>query len=238
MTKDYLKFRNAVKQDTNLNLEESYLLEVLFDYYNVDCGYAYPKYEYLMADIKTKRRAKISKLLKSLVSKGYISILKQGKKNIYYILKYLFLNKSNSKVNLKHTAPVDSNGNIPVKGQMHVEEIINTKEHEEIIKITGFNKKQADELLKASDNKIEKIVQAFEYSKSKGKAAFAYVRWCIKNLDVYKLLKKNAQKFHNRDEEVKIPKKFNNFEPRQYDYDKLEKAMLGWEESTVKECMI
>ena len=35
MTKDYLKFRNAIKKDTNLNLEESYLLETLFDYYNV-----------------------------------------------------------------------------------------------------------------------------------------------------------------------------------------------------------
>ena len=74
MTKDYLKFRNAIKKDTNLNLEESYLLETLFDYYNVQLGYAFPSYEVLMSDLKTKRRAKISKLLKSLEKKGYISI--------------------------------------------------------------------------------------------------------------------------------------------------------------------
>lgn len=231
MTKDYLKFRNAIKKDNNLSLEESYMLEVLFDYYNVSNGYAYPPYENLMADLKTKRRAKISKLLKSLEKKGYISIKKKGKKNIYYILKYLFLNKSKSKTTKqKHNAPVDSNGNIPVEGQMHVEEIINTKEHEEVAAITGFNKKQADELLKVADNKIEKIVQAFEYAKSKGKIAFAYVRWCIKNLDVSKLLKRDTTKTDKF--------KFNNFDPRKYDYDKLENGLLGWEESTLTECMI
>lgn len=232
MTKDYLKFRNAIKKDTNLNLEESYLLEVLFDYYNASCGYAFPPYEILMYDLKTKRRAKISKLLKSLEKKGYISIKKKGKKNIYYILKYLFLNKSNSKVKQKHNAPVDSNGNIPVEGQMHVEEIINTKEHEEVAAITGFNKKQADELLKLADNKIEKIVQAFEYSKSRGKAVFKYVSWCLKNLDISKLIKRET----NKVEKHKL--KFDNFESREYDYDKLEKSLLGWEESTLTECMI
>ncbi|MDU6040484.1 MAG: helix-turn-helix domain-containing protein [Clostridium butyricum] len=227
MTKDYLKFRNAIKKDTNLNLEESYLLEVLFDYYNASCGYAFPPYEILMHDLKTKRRAKISKLLKSLEKKGYISIKKKGKKNIYYILKYLFLNKSKSKnTKQKHDAPVDSNGNIPV------EEIINTKEHEEVAAITGFNKKQADELLKVADNKIEKIVQAFEYSKSRGKAVFKYVSWCLKNLDISKLIKRET----NKVEKHKL--KFDNFESREYDYDKLEKSLLGWEESTLTECMI
>lgn len=233
MTKDYLKFRNAVKKDNNLSLEESYMLEVLFDYYNISNGYAYPPYENLMADLKTKRRAKISKLLKSLVKKGYISIKKKGKKNIYYILKYLFLNKSNSKVKQKHNAPVDSNGNIPVEGQMHVEEIINTKEHEEVIKITGFNKKQADELLKVADKKVDKIVQAFEYSKSKGKAVFAYVRWCIKNLDIASLIKRET----NRVEKHKL--KFYNFEQRHYNYDKLEKGLLGWDNNiNISECIL
>ena len=83
MTKDYLKFRNAIKKDENLSLEESYLLELLFDYYNANCGYAFPSYDILMKDLKTKRRAKVSKLLKSLVKKGYILIKKVGKKNTY-----------------------------------------------------------------------------------------------------------------------------------------------------------
>ena len=92
MIKYYLKFRNAIKKDKNLTLEEGYMLELIYDYYNVSVGYAYPSYEVLMSDLKTKRKAKVSKLLKALVKKGYISITKRGKKNIYKLLKYLFLN--------------------------------------------------------------------------------------------------------------------------------------------------
>ena len=232
MTKDYLKFRNAIKKDTELNLEEAYLLEVLFDYYNTDCGYAFPPYELLMEDLKTKRRAKISKLLKSLVKKGYISIKKNGKKNNYYLLKYLFLSTSKSKVKQKEYAPVDSNGNIPVDGQIHVEDFLNTKEQQEVIEITGFNEKQSAELLKVASNRIEKIIQAFEYAKSKGKAVFAYVRWCIRYLDTSNLtIKKNTIK----DKTIK----FNDFEYRKYDYEKLEKMMLGWDsETNLSKCML
>ena len=185
-----------------------------------------------MEDLKTKRRAKISKILKSLAKKGYISIKKNGKKNTYYILKYLFLSKSKSKVKQKDHAPVDSNGYIPVDGQIHVEDFLNTKEQQEVIEITGFNEKQSAELLKVASNSLEKIVQAFEYAKSKGKAVFAYVRWCIKNLDVSELIIKKKK------DNIKADK-FNNFEPRQYDYNKLEKIMLGWDnETSLKECMI
>lgn len=60
---------------------------------------------------------------------------------------------------------------------------------------------------------------------------FAYVRWCIRYLDTSKLtIKKDT---------VKVEHKFNNFEPRQYDYNKLEKMMLGWDnETSLKQCML
>lgn len=38
--------------------------------------------------------------------------------------------------------------------------------------------------------------------------------------------KKNS---YNNTESPKVPQKFNNFEPRQYDYDSLEKKLLGWD---------
>ena len=217
MTKDYLKFRNAIKKDTNLNLEESYLLETLFDYYNVQLGYAFPSYEVLMSDLKTKRRAKISKLLKSLEKKGYISITKQGKKNTYKLLKYLFLSKTKAKAKQKQHAPVDSNGNVPLDGQVDVEEFLNTKEQQDVMELTGFNSKQSSELLKAAGNKIDKIAKAFEYAKSKGKAVFRYVKWCISNLEL--IIKKSNKEIDAY--------KFNNFEPREYDYNDLEWNLLG-----------
>ena len=147
MTKDYLKFRNAIKKDENLSLEESYLLELLFDYYNANCGYAFPSYDILMKDLKTKRRAKVSKLLKSLVKKGYILIKKVGKKNTYTLLKYLFIyKKTKGKEDL---------------GQITIDDIATEKENK-VIEATGCTKGQAKTLLQLSKNKIEKVISTFE----------------------------------------------------------------------------
>jgi hypothetical protein len=209
MTKDYLKFRNAIKKDTNLSLEECYMLELIFDYYNTSCNYAYPSYEILMSDLKTKRKAKVSKILKALVKKGYISINKVGKKNTYKLLKYLFLNQ-----------PVDSNGKPPIDGQIHYSEL--TEEETKVIDITGFTKKQTRSLMKVAKDKVEKIIEGFNYAASKGATnLFGYTLWAIKNLNKVSIDTNNYSKEYKG-------LKFNNFEPRQYDYDDLEWRLLGW----------
>lgn len=210
MTKDYLKFRNAIKKDTNLNLEEAYMLELIYDYYNTSIGYAYPGYETLMADLKTKRKAKVSKLLKALVKKGYISISKAGKKNTYKLLKYLFLN-----------SPLDSDGKPPVDGQIHFSEI--TNEEKEVIDL-GFTQKQAKSLLQVAKDKVDKIVKAFNYATEKGADnLYSYTLWAINNINKIKNTLKPIE------ETGWNPKtKFDNFQPRIYDYDSLEKGLLGW----------
>ena len=202
MTKDYLKFRNAIKKDENLSLEECYMLELIYDYHNVACGYAYPGYDTLMADLKTKRKAKVSKLLKSLVKKGYISIAKRGKKNTYKLLKYLFLNK-------------------PVNGQTHTEI---TEEENKIIEL-GFTEKQAKSLLEVAKDKVDKVIKAFNYATEKGADnLYSYTLWAINNISKLK------NTFKPVEEEALIPKtKFHNFPERQYDWDSLEKRLLGWE---------
>lgn len=213
MTKDYLKFRNAIKKDECLSLEESYMLETLFDYYNISLGYAYPSYEILMADLKTKRKAKISKLLKSLVSKGYILISRRGKKNTYKLLKYLFLNK-----------PVDSNVKPPISGQVHFTEI--TEDEKEVINL-GFTYNEAKNLLQAAKDKIEKIKQGFNYARQKGAGnLYYYTLWCIKNIN--KIKNKVIQNEEDKEDGWKPKTKFDNFQPREYDYDLLEKRLLGW----------
>jgi hypothetical protein len=214
MTKDYLKFRNAIKKDNNLSLEESYMLELIFDYHNVNCGYAYPSYEILMSDLKTKRKAKVSKLLKSLVAKGYISISKSGKKNTYKLLKYLFLSQP----------PVDSDGNPPIDGQIHYTEI--TEEENKIVEL-GFTHKQAKSLLKVAKDKVDKIVQAFNYAKSKGaENVYNYTIWAINNISK---IKNTFKPVEENDNGWNPKTKFDNFEPRVYDYDLLEKRLLGWD---------
>lgn len=212
MIKDYLKFRNAIKKDNNISLEESYMLELIFDYHNVNCGYAYPSYEILMADLKTKRKAKVSKLLKSLVKKGYILITKVGKKNTYKLLKYLFLNTQ-----------VDSDGKPPLDGQIHFEEI--TEDENKVIEL-GFTHKQAKSLLQITKDKVDKIVQAFNYATQKGADnIYSYTVWAINNINKIKNTFKPVE-----EENGWNPKsKFDNFQPREYDWDSLEKRLLGWE---------
>ncbi|EES49904.1 helix-turn-helix domain-containing protein [Clostridium botulinum] len=218
MTKDYLKFRNAIKKDHNLSLEEGYMLEILFDYYNTSIGYAYPSYEVLMSDLKTKRKAKVSKLLKSLVKKGYISIAKKGKKNTYKMLKHLFLNQS-----------VDSNGKPPLDGQIHCSEI--TEDEQKVIDITGFTNKQAKSLMKVAKEKVDKIVQAFNYAIKQGADnLYSYTLWAINNISKIKNTFKPIE-----DKNRKPKTKFDNFTPREYDYDSLEKKLLGWDCSTDNE---
>lgn len=213
MIKDYLKFRNAIKEDSNLSLEECYMLETLFDYYNVAVGYAYPSYETLMSDLKTKRRAKISKLLKSLVKKGYIMITKVGKKNTYKLLKYLFINEPS----------VDSNRNTTIDGKVNFTEI--TDKEKEIVDL-GFTEKQAKSLLQVAKAKVDKVIKAFNYAIEKdADNLYSYTLWAIKNISKIK----NTFKLVENNESWSPKTKFDNFEPRQYDYDDLEKRLLGWE---------
>lgn len=212
MTKDYLKFRNAIKKDNNLSLEESYLLEILFDYYNADYGYAFPSYDVLMNDLKTKRRAKVSKLLKSLVKKGYILIQKAGKKNTYKLLKYLFINNKNKKNNQKGYE------------QMTMENVI-TEEEQKLIDISDITHRQAKNLLEMSKNRVNKVLEYLRYAiKRDVSNIYAYVKKLIEvNADVG-----GGSSWNESLNSGINPKSFNNFEPRQYDYDDLEWRLLGW----------
>jgi hypothetical protein len=216
MTKYYLKFRNAIKKDKNLSLKEGYMLELLYDYYNISVGYAYPSYEVLMSDLKTKRRAKVSKLLKSLANKGYIKITKVGKKNTYKLLKYLFLSQA-----------VDSDGNKPIDGQVHYSEVNEseiTEDETKIIDATGFSKKQAKSLLKVAKDKVNKSLNAFNYAHEKGaNNLYVYTLWAVNNINK---LKKSFKIEENENWNPKT--KFDNFEPREYDWGSLEKSLLGW----------
>ncbi|WP_459482149.1 helix-turn-helix domain-containing protein [Clostridium saccharoperbutylacetonicum] len=206
MTKDYLKFRNTVKKDINLSLEEAYMLEILFDYYNTSYGYAFPPYEVIMSDLKTKRKAKVSKLLKSLVKKGYISINKRGKNNTYKLLKYLFIYNNAESVEPEEVTEI-------------------TEEESKVIEL-GFTHKEAKSLLKIAKDKVDKVVNAFAYATQRGADnMYGYTLWAINNTSKVK----NAFKPVENDSDGWNPKtRFDNFKPREYDYDDLEKRLLGW----------
>lgn len=231
MVKDLLKTMLGINNDTNLKPSEKVLLSSLILYYNSKLGYSYPNYEQLQVALSTNRKATVATTIKSLEDKGYIIIQKaRGNKNIYYINKHLFYVEENRNIKKKEKL-VDSDGNKPLENQVHIDEIINKDLVEpkviQIVDYTGFNKKQSKELLENCGNDTAKVIRAFNHMKSKNNVEneFKYTKWAILNESKIKVELKNPYKKDNNK-----TLKFNNFESRQYDYEALEKRLLGWED--------
>lgn len=210
MTKDYIKFRNAVKKDNNLSLEECYFLELIFDYHNTSIGYAFPSYEALMLDLKTNRRAKVSKLIKSLVKKGYIQVNKVNRHNTYRLLKYFFIHESKSKA---------------IEGQVSIDEL--TEEEAKVIELTKVTPNQAKKLLELSKNKLDKVIEYAEYTLNKGvKNAYGYIKKLIEvNADV-RTKEEYKQSYYKKSIQF-----VENCSSRQYSEEylaDLELKLLGW----------
>ena len=229
----------SINNDTYLKPSEKVLLSSLILYHSHADGYSYPNYEHLQIALSTNRKATVSNTLKSLEEKEYITIKKtKGNKNLYYINKYLFYVGDNTRHQEK---PVDSNGKKPLENQVHIDEVL-TKEDSKVIEIsnyTGFNKKESAELLEESGQNTAKIIKAFDFvlKQTNVDNEFKYTKWVINNEN-----KLNIGIQNPNFESGKKALKFNNFEARQYDYESLEKRLLGWaddeESKSLSEYMI
>lgn len=175
------------------------------------------------------------KAWKELKDKG---ILIQTKKRIKgkfvyeYILKFKVQSKKqreevvkNAPIKGKPQKPVDSDGNDPVEGQIYVGDVLEDKEEigtENIAIVsqeTRFNKKESQELLKAANNDVAKVIECHKYSLSQSnvKNIFNYTKWSIKNNKTL-----NSVPASN----VKVDK-FNDYPQRDYNFASLEAALLG-----------
>ena len=195
-----MKFNNFILSDENLTLEEGYMLQVLFQYHNIEEGYAYPTYAKLMKACKTNRQAKISKILKSLVAKGYINIERRGN-NRYYIVeieKYIEGNAPVQEVREKETSTVE-----------------------------GLSASQERTLMKLAGTR-DKLMQMVNYAKSRAKNLFAYVYRLLKD-NVVLGAKDTSVNPHYNSATPKGYSGFNNFKARDYDYEALERKLLGWD---------
>ena len=197
MKKDYIALNNFILAEENLTLEEGYMLQVLFQYHNIEEGYAYPTYAKLMKACKTNRQAKISKILKSLVAKGYITVEKHGN-NRYYI------------------AGVEKfiEGNAPVQ-------------EEKASTVEGLSASQEKTLMKLAGTK-ERFLQMVNYARSRAKNLFAYVYRLLKD-NVVLGAKDTSVNPHYNSATPKGYSDFNNFKAREYDYEALERKLLGWD---------
>lgn len=227
ISKDFIKFRQYIRT-LELNVNEQYLLELFFEFHNIEFKYCYLKINDILKAFNTTSKNRISNIIKSLEEKNIIEVDRKYKNNRYTIKgvdkfisviefkleenhKAIKKDKNTKKVN------VDSNGQTPLDGQIEAEEALEQVEKEEInkiIKATGATEEEAREELRVAKSKegIKDIVQ-----------------YTIGTINNKKRNEKELEKtVANKKQEIN-PKSFNNFPARDYDYAELEIKLLGWD---------
>lgn len=198
MKKDYIAFNNFILAEENLTLEEGYMLQVLFQYHNIEEGYAYPTYAKLMKACKTNRQAKISKILKSLVAKGYITVEKHGN-NRYHIVrveKYI-------------------EGNAPVQEETSTVEGLSASQEKTLMKLAG-TKERFLQMVNYARSRAKNLF-AYVYRLLKDNVVLGAKDTSI-NPHYNSVTPKGYSSFNN----------FEGRNYSQEDYDELEKQLLGW----------
>lgn len=134
--KEFLNFKLHI-QNKNLSINEQYILEVLFQFHNYDCGYAYPTVELLMSLANTTSKNRITKIIKSLEEKQLITVERKAREANRYLIhevenfitvleakKPVQDKKEEEKTGNSENKPsVDSNGDLPLDGQIHYTEV-------------------------------------------------------------------------------------------------------------------
>lgn len=215
VSKDFIKFRQHLRT-LNLSVNEQYLMELFFEYNNSQFGYSFLEFTDIMKAFNTTSKNRISTTIKKLEKKGLIEVDRRYKNNRYKIIGIDdFINTVHKK-----DKPLDSNGNAPLDGQMHISEL--TEEENKIIEL-GFTQKQAKSLLEVAKTKVDKVLNAFNYATSKGADnLYSYTLWAIKN----------GTKIVANKVKTKSIQFVENCSGRNYseeDWDLLEKKLLGWE---------
>lgn len=227
-TRGFTKIDNSIVFDLDLSLEALGLyikikhlatienFKIRRDHIKSISGYGETAFRRVWKELKDKG------VLVETISRN------KGKYEYTYTLEKEDIKTENSKKKEKVKTVVDSDGNIPLDGQVHITDLIaqeqsaeiTNEEVEEISKETGFKDTEAIEILKIANNNITKVKECFRYviSQENVKNIFNYTKWAIKN----------NVKYSSSDKVPGIKKKstFDNFTPRKYDFNKLERALL------------
>lgn len=222
VSKNFISFRQYIRTK-DLSVNEQYLLELLFEFYNHSFGYAYPDLKTLMKAFNTTSKNRVISTIKKLEKKGLITVVRKFKENNRYFIANIneFIVIENKKTPVK--APVDSNGNLPLEGQIDIEEVLKENESQSdkikliLDKFKGIilSKKQKEVI----DNTEKGILENAIASITVDKINATYLLGAIERAKAKsKYLVDGINPF-----------KFNNFKAREYDYDSLEKKLLGWD---------
>ena len=188
-------------------------------------------------------------LTSSGIQKRYLAAVGRRQK-VKIIKKYLLLDKETVNV-YKNLVIVDNNSSsevvnddIGTQSKVKKSKVKESKENnnndDDVVKtennifyvfencgfgsIDGYTMQQLEGLVK--DFTFEWTKEAIEIAAENGARNLKYVTKILEN---WKSKGKDYKPNKNNINEPK-PLRFNNFEPREYDYDKLEKKLLGWDD--------
>ena len=147
----FLKLSYELITYKNITSNEFRIYTYLISLYNEKQGCSFPSIE-VIAERTTVSIATVKRSVKKLVELGYMVVEKQkakiGNYNKYTNFKHLVSDKKASlkteKAEDKKGTPVDSNGEVPVEGQIHISDVIEDDEKVEIL--TVEERKKKDEL--------------------------------------------------------------------------------------------
>ena len=133
----FLKLSTDLITDKNITSTEFRIYTYLLSLYNIEKQCSYPSIdvisERLNISISTVKRS-----IKKLSELGYIAIEKRkglaGNFNIYKKLKHLIEAKVTNKKDKALKVGVDSNGEKPLDGQVHIEEVLEGEQAPEVTK--------------------------------------------------------------------------------------------------------
>ena len=222
VSKNFISFRQYIRTK-DLCVNEQYLLELLFEFHNHNFGYAYPDLKTLMKAFNTTSKNRVIYTIKKLEKKGLITVVRKFKENNRYFIANIneFIVIENKKTPVK--VHVDSNGDLPLEGQIDIEEVLKENESQSdkikliLDKFKGIilSKKQKEVI----DNTEKGILENAIASITVDKINATYLLGAIERAKTKsKYLVDGINPF-----------KFNNFKAREYDYDSLEKKLLGWD---------
>lgn len=188
-------------------------------------------------------------LTSSGIQKRYLAAVGRRQK-VKILKKYLLLDKETVNV-YKNLVIVDNNSSLEVvnddigtQSKVKKSKVKESKENnnndDDVVKtennifyvfencgfgsIDGYTMQQLEGLVK--DFTFEWTKEAIEIAAENGARNLKYVTKILEN---WKSKGKDYKPNKNNINEPK-PLRFNNFEPREYDYDKLEKKLLGWDD--------
>ena len=223
VSKDFIKFRQHIRT-LNLSINEQYLLELFFEFYNHNYGYCYLQIKDILVAFNTTSKNRISTTIKSLEEKNLIIVDREHKNNRYFIVD--INNFITVKEEIKKKINIDSNGNTPIDGQQTIEDLIGGEDKRvTTIKETVNDGIVSKELITvALENDIEIVKEACADVKEKTNKVNS--KFLINAIN-YAKGRNRKRKSLNIGSEVN-PRSFNNFKGRDYNYDTLEEMLLGY----------